>query len=173
MRTEHGPASGQTPAGRVLPPLPWGVAEIESILPHRYPFLLLDAVTELDPGHGAVGSRVVSASEPCLVGHFPGYPILPGVLVIESLAQLAAVCLLCTPAATGKMVLFGGIDKTRFRVPVRPGAVLRLEIALTGRRSLIGKGAGRAFLEDGRLACETELTFAIVDWPAADGLPTT
>lgn len=154
---------GASPAGGgTAPSLPLGPAEIEAILPHRPPFLFLDQVTELEPGVRAVGLKAVSGGEPHFVGHFPGRPIMPGVLIIEALAQLGAVCLLTRDGPAGRLVLFGGIKDARFRLPVLPGQVLRLEIEVTRSRGPIGQGRARAFLGDGRLAAEAELTFAVV-----------
>ncbi|MDP2872882.1 MAG: 3-hydroxyacyl-ACP dehydratase FabZ [Bacillota bacterium] len=154
---------GASEAGGVgVPTLPLGPAEIEAILPHRPPFLFLDQVTELEPGVRAVGFKAVSAGEPHFTGHFPGRPIMPGVLIIEALAQLGAVCLLAREGPAGRLVLFGGIKDARFRVPVLPGQLLRLEIEVTRSRGPIGQGRARAFLGDGRLAAEAELTFAVV-----------
>lgn len=155
-------ADGQEGAGGI-PALPLGAAEIQVILPHRPPFLFLDEVTELEPGVRAVGLKAVSGGEPYFAGHFPGRPIMPGVLIIEALAQLGAVCLLARDGPQGRLVLFGGIRNARFRVPVLPGQILRLEIEVTRSRGPVGQGAARAFLSDGRLAAEAELTFAVVD----------
>jgi len=152
-------------AERILPSLPWGVPEIEAVLPHRAPFLLVDEVTELVPGERAAGSRAVCADEYYFAGHFPGYPIMPGVLIVEALAQLGAIAILTLPEHAGKLVLFGGIERARFRAPVYPGAVLRLEVSITGRRGPVGKGTGRALLADGKLAAEADLTFAVADRP--------
>jgi 3-hydroxyacyl-[acyl-carrier-protein] dehydratase len=143
--------------------LPMGSAEVQAILPHRYPFLFLDQVIELEPGVRAVGIKAVSGGEPFFPGHFPGKPIMPGVLIIEAMAQLGAVCLLTTDGPPGRLVLFGGIKDARFRVPVLPGDVLRLEIQVTRSRGPIGQGSARAQLADGRLAAEAELTFAVVN----------
>jgi 3-hydroxyacyl-[acyl-carrier-protein] dehydratase len=143
--------------------LPLGPAQIEAILPHRPPFLFLDQVTQLEPGIRAVGLKAVSGGEPYFTGHFPGRPIMPGVLIIEALAQLGAVCLLSREGPEGRLVLFGGIKDARFRIPVLPGQLLRLEIEVIRVRGPIGQGKGRAFLGDGRLAAEAELTFAVVD----------
>jgi 3-hydroxyacyl-[acyl-carrier-protein] dehydratase len=145
-------------------PLPWDRAAIEAVLPHRDPFLFIDQVTALVPGRLAVGFRTFSGAEFFFPGHFPGYPIVPGVVVIEALAQLGAVAILCLPEADGQLVLFGGIDHARFRAPVLPGATVRLEIEITARRGPIGKGSAKAYLVHGKtskLAAEAELTFAL------------
>lgn len=136
--------------------------EIMAIIPHRYPFLLVDTILELEPGARAVGEKLVTANEPQFQGHFPGNPIMPGVLIIEALAQTGAVAALSMPEHKGKLVLFAGVDGARFKRPVRPGDVLRLEVSLEKMRRSIGKGQGRATV-GGQLACEAELLFAIVD----------
>ena len=101
--------------------------QIEEILPHRYPFLLVDRITECEPGQKAAGIKCVSVNEPYFCGHFPGHPVMPGVLIIEALAQVGAVALLTLEEFRGKIALFGGIKNARFRRPVQPGDVLRLE----------------------------------------------
>jgi 3-hydroxyacyl-[acyl-carrier-protein] dehydratase len=136
--------------------------QIEAILPHRDPFLLLDRVTELVPGEYAVAEKDILATEDVFRGHFPGYPIFPGVLQLEALAQTGAVALLSLPEAQGKLVLFAGVDHVRFRRPVVPGDTLRLETRLTERRGRIGKGQGQAFV-GADLACSGVLTFAIAE----------
>lgn len=143
--------------------LPWGRAEIEAVLPHRAPFLFLDQVTELVPGQRAAGTLAFSGQEFFFPGHFPGHPIVPGVIILEALAQLGAAAMLCAPGCEGQLALFGGVDQARFRLPVRPGASLRLEVEITARRGRYGRGRGRAFLVvDGpQLAAEAELTFAL------------
>ncbi len=137
-------------------------AEIQEVLPHRYPFLLVDYIEELLPGQRAVGIKNVSLNEPYFQGHFPGRPLMPGVLIIEALAQVGAVAVLTQPENRGKIGLFAGIDRARFRKPVLPGHVLRLEVELIAKRGSLGKGRGRA-LVDGEVAAEAEITFALVD----------
>ncbi len=134
--------------------------EIMALIPHRYPFLLIDRVLELEPGVRAVAEKLVSANEPQFTGHFPGNPVMPGVLIVEALAQAGAVATLSLPEHAGKLVLFAGIDGCRFKRVVRPGDVLRLEVHLEKMRRGVGKGAGRATV-DGELACEAELLFAL------------
>ena len=107
--------------------------QIEEILPHRYPFLLVDRITECEPGQKAAGIKCVSVNEPYFCGHFPGHPVMPGVLIIEALAQVGAVALLTLEEFRGKIALFGGIKNARFRRPVQPGDVLRLECELIRR----------------------------------------
>lgn len=138
------------------------VNEIMKRIPHRYPFLLVDRVLELEPGKRGVGIKNVTVNEPFFQGHFPGIPIMPGVLIIEAMAQLGAVIVLGMPENQGKLALFAGIDKVRFRRQVVPGDQLRLEVEMTRLRGSIGKGKGRAFV-DGELAVEGEIMFALVD----------
>lgn len=106
------------------------ITEIMNVIPHRYPFLLIDAIEELEPGVRAVGKKCVSANEPYFQGHFPGNPVMPGVLIIEALAQVGAVAMLSLPEMKGKTAYFAGIDKARFRQMVLPGDVLRLETSI-------------------------------------------
>jgi 3-hydroxyacyl-[acyl-carrier-protein] dehydratase len=136
--------------------------EIMAIIPHRYPFLLIDRILELEPGRRAVGEKLVTIGEPFFQGHFPDFPIMPGVLIVEALAQTACVAALSLPEYQGKIGLFAGIDSVRFKRPVRPGDTLRLEITLDKMRRNIGRGSGKATV-DGQLACEAELLFAMAD----------
>ena len=136
--------------------------EIMAIIPHRYPFLLIDRILELEPGRRAVGEKLVTIGEPFFQGHFPDFPIMPGVLIVEALAQTACVAALSLPEFQGKIGLFAGIDSARFKRPVRPGDTLRLEITLDKMRRNIGRGSGKATV-DGQLACEAELLFAMAD----------
>ena len=134
--------------------------EIQKIIPHRWPFLLVDKIVELEPGKRAVGLKQVSAGEIYFQGHFPGQPIMPGVLIVEALAQVGSVALLSSAAHAGKIGLFAGIDGFRFRRTVVPGDTLRLEVTLTKLRGVVGKGTGRAEV-DGQVVAEGELLFAI------------
>jgi 3-hydroxyacyl-[acyl-carrier-protein] dehydratase len=143
-------------------------AEIQRIIPHRFPFLLIDRIVELEPGKRIVGLKNVTANEPFFQGHFPGRPIMPGVLIVEALAQAGSVLLLAQPEERGKLPLFAGIDHLRFRRQVVPGDQLRLEVEFTMRRRSIGRGQARATV-DGELAAEGELTFAVVEAPADVG----
>jgi 3-hydroxyacyl-[acyl-carrier-protein] dehydratase len=138
------------------------IEEIEAIIPHRYPFLLIDRVTEIESGKSGVGLKNVTADEWFFQGHFPERKVMPGVLIVEALAQLAAVTMLHRGGAGGKTPLFGGIENMRFRRPVVPGDQLRLEFTLDKQRGPVGKGSVRATV-DGQLAAEGVISFALVD----------
>lgn len=140
-------------------------SDIQRIIPHRYPFLLVDRVIELDPGKRAVGIKNVSMGDGFFQGHFPGYPVMPGVLIVEALAQVGAVALLTTEESQGKLALFAGIEKVRFRRQVKPGDTLRLTVTLGQLRRGIGTGTGAATVGD-EIACQGEFMFAIVPRPA-------
>lgn len=133
---------------------------IQKILPHRYPMLLIDRVEELEPGQRAVATRNVTINENVFNGHFPQNPVLPGALIIESLAQTGAVALLSQPEFKGKTAYFGGIKSAQFRKVVRPGDVMKLEVTLDKVKRNIGSGKGIAWV-DGKKACTAELTFFI------------
>jgi 3-hydroxyacyl-[acyl-carrier-protein] dehydratase len=133
---------------------------VKRIIPHRYPFLLVDAVEDLQGGGKVVGYKNVSANEPYFEGHFPEYPVMPGVLIVEAMAQVGAVALLSKPGNEAKLAFFAGIDKVRFKREVRPGDTLRLEVEITRTRGAIGFGEGKAFVGE-ELACSGELMFAI------------
>ena len=136
------------------------INEIQKILPHRYPFLLVDRILEVEPGKKAVGIKNVSANESFFQGHFPGHPVMPGVLIIEALAQVGAVSLLSLEEYRGKIALFAGIDKARFRQQVVPGDQLVLEVEVLKLRGTIGKAQAKAMVGD-KVAAEAELMFAI------------
>lgn len=136
-------------------------AEIQSIIPHRYPFLLVDRILEIEYGKKAVGIKNVTVNEPFFQGHFPGNPIMPGVLIVEALAQLGAVSILGLPENKGKLALFTGIDGLRFRRQVVPGDTLRMEVEMLNFKRGIGKAKAQAYVGDD-LAVSGELMFAIV-----------
>ena len=138
------------------------IEQIKELIPHRYPFLLVDRITECVPGERAVGLKCVSANEPFFQGHFPGRPIMPGVLILEALAQTGAVAALSLPENQGKLALFGGVKSARFRRQVVPGDVLTLECELVEQHGPIGVGKATAWVGNER-AANAELTFVIVD----------
>ena len=142
------------------------IEQIQTLLPHRYPFLLVDKITECTPGQGARGVKCVTANEPFFQGHFPGYKVMPGVLIIEALAQVGAVAILSVPENKGKLALFGGIKNARFKRQVRPGDVLELECELTAQRGPVGFGTATATV-NGKTVCKAELTFALTEGPAS------
>jgi 3-hydroxyacyl-[acyl-carrier-protein] dehydratase len=137
------------------------IKEIQSILPHRYPFLLVDRVLELEPGVRAVGIKNVTMNEQFFTGHFPGNPIMPGVLIIEAMAQVAAI-LAFKSGLPGTAVYFMSIDKVKFRKPVVPGDQLRFEVKAIQSRGQIWKCSGEAFV-DGKLATEAEFMAIVTD----------
>ena len=135
---------------------------IEDVLPHRYPFLLVDKVLEVEPGKRAVGLKNVTRNEPFFPGHFPGQPIMPGVLMVEALAQVGALALLTLEKNKGKIPLFTGIDKLRFKRQVVPGDTLHMEVEMLQMRGPMGRGQGTITV-DGELAVRGELLFALTD----------
>lgn len=134
--------------------------EIMQVLPHRFPFQLVDRITECEPGQRAVGRKCVTVNEQFFCGHFPQKHVMPGVLILEALAQVGAVALLTEEANKGRIVLFGGVKNARFKRQVVPGDVLELTCELTARRGPVGMGKAVARV-DGKLAATAELTFAI------------
>ena len=145
--------------------LPLDRAGIEAIIPHREPFLLIDEIVELVAGEHAVGRYHVDPGAWYLRGHFPGRPIMPGVLQVEALAQVGAVCGLASPGFAGRLALFAGIDDVRFKRIVVPGDTLTLECRITRLRGPIGKADATASV-DGELACRAALTFALTEQTA-------
>ncbi|QTC40519.1 3-hydroxyacyl-ACP dehydratase FabZ [Bacillus sp. V3] len=136
------------------------INEIKDIIPHRYPFLLVDRITEVEEGKKAVGIKNVTANEEFFNGHFPDYPVMPGVLIVEALAQVGAVAMLKKEENRGRLAFFTGIDKCRFKRQVKPGDQLKLEVEMIRFKGAIGKGKGLATV-DGEVACELEMLFAL------------
>jgi beta-hydroxyacyl-ACP dehydratase FabZ len=138
-------------------------------LPHRYPFLLVDRIVELEPDKRIVGLKNVTINEPFFQGHFPGAPVMPGVLIIEAMAQVAGVLIYRElPERHGKLIYFTGIENAKFRRPVLPGDQLRIEMEFLNRRSNFGKMQGQARVE-GKLVTEAVMSFAIADHPGKAG----
>jgi 3-hydroxyacyl-[acyl-carrier-protein] dehydratase len=154
------------PASAAMGPL--AIKEVMAALPHRYPMLLVDRVESLDPDKGIVAIKAVTINEPFFQGHFPARPIMPGVLIIEALAQAAGVLAVKTLglAGSGKLVYFMTIEGAKFRLPVEPGVLLKLEVEFVQKRSTVCKFAGRATV-DGKLAAEASFTAMIADPPAS------
>lgn len=138
----------------------YSAQEIMGIIPHRYPFLLIDSIEELEPGARALGKKCVSVNEPFFQGHFPGNPVMPGVLIIEALAQVGAVAMLSQPEYKGRTAYFAGIEKARFRRKVIPGDVVLLETEIIRTKGPVGVGRAVAKV-DGEVAASAELTFSI------------
>ena len=138
-----------------------GIKEIQEIIPHRHPFLLIDFIDELEPGVRAVGYKSVTFNEPQFNGHFPGQPVMPGVLMIEALAQIGAVAILSLPENKGKTAFFGAINNAKFKQMVLPGDRLKLECEIIRRKGPIGVGKAIATNAEGKIAVSAELTFAI------------
>jgi len=136
--------------------------KILSVLPHRYPFLLVDRLTELVPGEKASGIKNVTINEPFFQGHFPGEPVMPGVLIIESLAQVGAVAVLSMAENENKLAMFAKVNNFRFRQLVKPGDQLELSITITGMRRNIGKGEGEARVK-GEIVASGEIWFALME----------
>lgn len=138
------------------------IQEIMGLLPHRYPFLLIDKVVEFEPQKRLVAIKSVTINEPFFQGHFPGYPIMPGVLVVEAMAQAGGIIMTAAmPDRDQKLVVFSGIERAKFRRPVVPGDQLRIEVEVLAFRSRAGRIEGKAYVE-GKLACEATLTCQVV-----------
>ena len=137
-----------------------GIKEIQEIIPHRHPFLLIDCVEEIRPGEGAVGYKSVTYNEPFFAGHFPQEPVMSGVLIVEALAQVGAVAILSEEENKGKVAYFGGINSAKFRRKVVPGDRLKLECQIIKRKGPVGIGSATASV-DGKVAVSAELTFMI------------
>ncbi|KGP71806.1 3-hydroxyacyl-ACP dehydratase FabZ [Pontibacillus yanchengensis] len=136
------------------------IEQIKEIIPHRYPFLLVDQITELEEGSRAVGKKNVTINEPFFQGHFPSYAVMPGVLIVEALAQVGAVAMLKKEENQGRLAFFTGIDKCRFKRQVTPGDTLTLEVEIIRAKGSIGKGKATAKVED-QIVCEAEIMFAL------------
>ncbi|MED9968348.1 MAG: 3-hydroxyacyl-ACP dehydratase FabZ [Blautia sp.] len=135
--------------------------EIMEIIPHRQPFLLIDTIEELEPGVRAVGRKCVTYNEPFFGGHFPQEPVMPGVLIVEALAQTGAVAILSKPENKGKIAYFGAINNAKFKTKIVPGDVLSLEVEIIKEKGPIGVGRAKAVNQDGKVAVVAELTFAV------------
>jgi 3-hydroxyacyl-[acyl-carrier-protein] dehydratase len=146
---------------------PLDIRRVMAALPHRYPMLLVDRVESLDPDEGIVAIKAVTINEPFFQGHFPGRPIMPGVLIVEALAQAAGILAVeaLGLAGSGKLVYFMAIEGAKFRLPVEPGVLLKLEVEFVQKRATVCKFAGRATI-DGKLAAEAGFTAMIADPPA-------
>ena len=153
----------QTPAPTQAPLRVLDITDIQKAIPHRYPFLLVDKVEVTEEDKKAVGTKCVTINEEFFNGHFPGHPIMPGVLILEALAQTAAVLMLSKKGIEGKIAYFMGIDGAKFRQAVKPGMVLKLHVEILRSGSRAGKFRGEAHIEGLGLATEAEMTFAIVD----------
>jgi len=151
---------------------PMDILQIQGLLPHRYPFLLIDRVLELDRKKKIVALKNVTVNEPFFAGHFPGNPIMPGVLIVEAMAQAGAVLLLSEfPDRSEKLVFFTGIERARFRRPVIPGDQLRIEVTVLAWKRIAGRMDGKVFV-DGKLAAEAMISCAVVDRPGKSGSQT-
>lgn len=138
------------------------IKEIKELIPHRYPFLLVDKVISVEKGKSCVAKKNVTINEPFFQGHFPNKPLMPGVLIVEALAQTGAIALMSKEENKDKLAVFAGIDKVRFKKQVVPGDTLKMEIKLGKFRRGIGKGTAVAYV-DGKVACKGKLKFALTD----------
>ncbi|MFC4661387.1 3-hydroxyacyl-ACP dehydratase FabZ [Oceanobacillus aidingensis] len=136
------------------------IQQIKEVLPHRYPFLLVDQVKDIEEGKKVIAIKNVTANEPFFPGHFPDYPVMPGVLILEALAQTGAIAVLGIEENKGKIGFLAGVDKCRFKRQVKPGDQLELVVEIIRMKGPIGKGKGVATV-NGEVACEAEITFAI------------
>lgn len=141
-----------------------GYAEIEKLLPHRAPFLLIDKIRDIQPGHSAIGLKAVSGNEPYFVGHFPGNPVMPGVLIVEAMAQTAGAlaALSLGEEAEDKLVFLASVNNTKFKTPVRPGDMLELHVEKIAARNLLWKFSGKGIV-DGQVVNQAEFSAMIVD----------
>lgn len=137
------------------------IDKIKELIPHRYPFLLVDKIVDLEEGKKAIGIKNITINEPFFQGHFPDYPIMPGVLIIEAMAQVGAVAMMSIDENKGKLGVFAGIDKVRFKKEVRPGDTLRMEVEMVSLRRNIAKANASAYVGE-ELVCSGELMFALV-----------
>ena len=159
--------SSAEPRSEVAECLTLTIDEIMKILPHRYPFLLVDRILEIPPSEDrAVGIKNVTVNEAFFTGHFPGRPVMPGVLIVEAMAQVAGVLMLRKPENKDKLAFFMAIDNVKFRKTVEPGDQLRIEIAVLRWKTKIGKVHGDVYV-DGKVVAEADLTFSLVDKEAA------
>ena len=162
--------TAETPAA--APAIDWKAAPVRTLdilairkaIPHRFPFLLVDRVEVLIEDKACVGTKMVTANEPHFPGHFPEQPVMPGVLIVEAMAQACCAMMLSKGGAEGKLAMFMGMDEVKFRAPVLPGMVLKMHIEIL-RMGRAGKFRGEAYV-DGKLAAEGVMTFALVDRPA-------